>query len=207
MKRYYISFALIAIILINSGCPKPCIEASYSFAVNMQISPDLDSVHVGDTIFLLSYFPTQLTDQTSQQVIDYKNSSIIGSNLNILKLLPNDTISKDAVTDFDYVSVIGQIYNDKSIPDPGGVQQIKFEELGNQYSLKVGIVPKAKGNYIFSIADGVGYGSKKNNSCEKASFNFSITNTNQHFYLINEWIPGNKLDNNGKRHVYYFKVY
>lgn len=207
MKNIYISIALIAIILIICGCPKPCLEPNYSFAVTAQITPDLDSVKIGDTIFLVSSFPINLIDQVTGQNIDYRNSSGIGSDLIVIKILPHDTLSHDAVFDFDYISITGSIYNDKSIPDPNGVQQLRFQELMNTYDLKVGIIPKVKGNYIFSLADGLSNGRKKNKSCEKASFNFSITNTNQHFYLINQWIPGTVLDDYGKKRVYYFKVY
>jgi hypothetical protein len=63
MKNLVISLALMVIAIILSGCPKPCIEANYSFAVNSQIIPDLDSIKVGDTIFLFSSFPTSLKDQ------------------------------------------------------------------------------------------------------------------------------------------------
>lgn len=207
MKNLIIITGLIAIVILISGCPKPCIEANYSFLVNSEIKPDIDSVHVGDTIYLTSSFPTKLTDQSSGQMIDYSNSTAIGSTLAISNLPTGDTITKDAVFDFDYVSVNGKIYNDRSIPRPDGVQQIVYAETNGNYVLKVGLIPKKVGNYILGLGDGLSNGRKKSRSCEKASFNITLSNTDQHFYLIKKWYPNVKIGGYGKMRVYYFKVY
>lgn len=207
MKNIIAGIGLLIFAVINSGCPKPCIEANYSFAVNSQIIPALDSVHLGDTIFLTSTFPVNLTDQRTGVIVDYSNSTDIGSTLAISKLPKGDTVAADAVFDFNYVSVNGKIYNDRSIPRPDGVQQLTYMEMNGNYLLKVGLIPKQTGNYILGLGNGLSNGRKKSRSCQKASFDISINNTNQHFYLIQAWVPGIILDDYGKKHVYYFKVY
>lgn len=63
MKNTIQVSALLILGMILAGCPKPCIQADYSFAVNAQIAPDTDSIKVGDTLFLISSFPTSLKDQ------------------------------------------------------------------------------------------------------------------------------------------------
>lgn len=206
MKKIFIIILLIVAIL-NTGCPKPCIEANFSFNVNTQITPDQDSVHVGDTIYLKSSFSSSLIDQRTGQLVDYSNSTGIGSNLAISSLPLGDTIGKDAVFDFEYVNVNGRIYNDRSIPRPDGVQQLKYEAENGNYILKVGLIPKKKSNYILGIGNGLSGARTNSRNCEKAAFNISINNTNQHFYLIGRWVPGITLDDYGKKHVYYFKVY
>ena len=207
MKNVLIVVGLLAFAIINSGCPKPCIEANLSFNVNSQITPDHDSVHVGDTIYLVSSFSTTLIEQSSGQMINYSNSTGIGSTLNVSSLPLGDTIAKDAVFDFDYENVRGRIYNDRSIPRPDGVQQIAYEEANGMYVLKVGLIPKKKGNYILGVGNGLSNGRKKNNNCEKASFNIMLDSTDQHFYLVQKWIPGIIFNDYGKMRVYYFKVY
>lgn len=207
MKNLIVSVTLLIVAVINSGCPKPCIEANYSFAVNSQITPDLDSVKVGDTIFLTSSFSTKLTDHASGQMIDYGNSTGIGSTLAVSNLPIGDTIAKDAVFNFDYTSLSGRVYNDRNIPRPDGVQQLTYQEIGGNYVLKVGLIAKQTGNYILGLGDGLSNGRNTSRSCKKASFNISINNTNQHFYLIKNWVPGIILNDYGKKHVYYFKVY
>lgn len=203
-RRPFFQIILLIIILVNSGCPKPCLTSgNYSFNVNVQITPDKDSVQIGDTIFLISSFPDSLIDQSSGQLVEYNNSKGIGNTLSISIILPGDTLATGAVLNFDYLSINGKIYNNNTIPNPDQFQQITYQEFNKMYVLKVGLIAKKTGNYVFGLSDGVGI----NSGCSNASFNISINNTNQHFYLIQEWIPGDVLDDYGKRHVYYFKVY
>lgn len=68
------------------------------------------------------------------------------------------------------------------------------------------MIPKDTGRYVITISDAVNV-YRKNDKCTKASFSINFSQTNQHFYLLNEWRPDLILDDNGKRHVYYFKVY
>ncbi|MEO7044033.1 MAG: hypothetical protein ABI091_01910 [Ferruginibacter sp.] len=207
MKNTLAKLILLSTLVINSGCPKPCIQSNLSFIVNSQFNPDNDSIHVGDTIYLESSFSTQLIDQSTGRIIDYSNSKGIGSTLAVSSLPIGDSISKDAVFDFDYISVNGKIYNDRSIPRPDGVQQVSYEETNGDYILKVGLIAKKKGNYILGIGDGLSNGRKNSNNCEKASFNNTLSNTDQHFYLIKNWYPNVVIGGYGKLRVYYFKVY
>lgn len=207
MKKILAIIGLTYIIIINSGCPKPCVEATLTFNVNSQIVPDKDSIHIGDTLYLESTFPTNLIEQRSGKLMDYSNSEGIGSTLAVSSLPPNDTIAKDAVFDFEYISISGKIYNDRSIPRPAGVQQLTYGESSGNYVLKIGLIPYKKGIYILGIGNGLSNGRKKGKSCEKAAFNISITSTNQHFYLLEQWKPNYILNDFGREHGYAFKVY
>jgi hypothetical protein len=144
MKKVIILIGLAYFIVINCGCPKPCIEANYSFAVNSQIIPDKDSVHVGDTIFLSSSFSDKLLDQSSGIVIDYSDAVDIGSAVSVIKLNIGDTVATDAVFDFNYLSINGKVYNDRSIPRPDGVQQLTYQEAGGKLYFEGRINTKTK---------------------------------------------------------------
>ena len=198
---------LVYVFFINSGCPKACIEANYFFAVNAQITPDLDSVKVGDTIFLTSSFSNKLTDVSTGNMVDYSNATGIGSSLSVFKLIKGDTIATDALFDFNYISINGRVNNNRSIPRPDGVQQLTYQELNENYVLKIGLIPKHKGIYGLGLQNGTSIGRKNSRSCEKAAFDISYTNTNQHFYLLTEWKPDNILNDFGEKRGYAFKVY
>src|SRR5664279_4625829 len=118
MKILFIIVFLCIFDMINTGCPKSCIQANYSFTVNSQIRLDIDSIHVGDTLFLTSNFPTNLMDQRSGKIIDYSNASDIESTLSIAQLMLGDSIPKGSVYDFKYNSQLGMIYNATNIPGP-----------------------------------------------------------------------------------------
>jgi hypothetical protein len=207
MKKISSAVGLVFIIIIISGCPKPCIEANYSFEVNSQITPDYDSVHIGDTIYFVSTFPTKLVDQSSGQMIDYYNSTGIGSTLGLVRLEAGIYPGIDAVNEFDYISIIGTVYNDKSTPSPNKFQQLKFQQINDFYKLKIGIIPKEKGVYYLGIGDGLSNGRNKRNSCEKASFSITLNNTKQHLSYFSDWNKSATLSNYEKPRAYFMKVY
>jgi hypothetical protein len=207
MKKIIVGTGLLIVAIINSGCPKPCIEANYLFTVNSQISPDVDSVKIHDTIFLISSFPTELTDQTTGTIIDYSGSSDIGSTLGIVKLISGIYPGVDAVDEFEYVNKIGMIYNDNSIASPNKIQQLKYQEVDGFYNLKIGIIAKQKGLYYFGIGNGLSNGRNHSNKCEKASFNIILANTNQHINYFSSWSSGSTLSDYEKPRAYFFKVY
>lgn len=207
MKNLIAGITLLIVIIVLSGCPKPCIEANYSFAVNSQIIPDSDSIKLGDTIFLYSSFPTTLKDQSTGQVINYNNSTGLGSTLGLVELVDGTYPGIDAVNDFDYISIFGMVYNDKSIPSPNKFQQLKYEQINGNYELKIGIIPKKSGTYYLGLGDGLSNGRSKNKSCEKASFNTTFKKTNQHLNYFSEWSSNATLSAYEQSHAYFFKVY
>lgn len=207
MKRIVIGILFGGIIFLNFGCPKPCVEANYTFAVTARFTPDMDSIKIGDTIFLESTFPTTLQETQSGRLIDYSGALDIGNSLSVLQLLTSDTLAKDAVSNFSYASLIGKIYNDRNIPRPDGVDQLVYSQTGNSYKLNIAIIPKVSGVYGLGLGNGLSNGRTNSNSCEKASFNTTVVNTNQHLYLFNLWRPDIVIDQNGRRGVYFFKVF
>ncbi len=190
MKNVIAGIGLLAFAIISSGCPKPCIEASYSFAANTQISPDLDSIKIGDTLYLISTFPTSLFDQTNRTIIDYSNANDIESTLSIAQLITGDSIPKGSVHDFRYTSELGMIYNVANIPSPETIQQLRYQQVANNYQIKVGLIPQHAGIFALGIGNGLSNGRNKSNKCEKASFMFTIANTAQHIYFFQPFTRG-----------------
>jgi hypothetical protein len=121
-------------------------------------------------------------------------------------LTSTDSLAEDAVFNFDYFSIKGRIYNDRNIPDPERVQQITWEELDGNYELKIGIIPKVSGLYALVVGNGISNGQKNSRNCSKATFNITLKNTDQHFYLLYNWNPNAQFFGDGKSRVYYFKV-
>ena len=207
MKKIITGIGLFIITIINSGCPKACIEANYSFAVNAQIIPDIDSLHVGDTIFLTSTFPIRLNNLASNDTIDYSNSTNIGSTIGIVKLTNNIFPGQDAVSNFNFVNVAGTVYNDNTIPNPNKVQGLTYFENNGFYKLKIGIIPKQTGVYYLGVGNGLSNGRKNNHSCEKAGFSITLNNTNQHLNYFSDWNPNVNLSSYEQTRAYFLKVY
>ena len=166
----------------------------------------MDSINIGDTIYLVSTFPTKLLDQNSGREINYINAISLGSDLRIGKLEDNNPVPIDAVAEFNYFSLKGRIYNDKSIPSPNGVQQLTYQEMDSNYELKIGMIPLKKGIYAVGVGNGISAGRKTYKSCEKAAFDISLNNTSQHIYYYQRWRPGYILTESDLKRLYCFKV-
>ncbi len=205
MATKYLRMALIVLLpfsLLLAGCPRTCVEAVYSFSINASFLPERDSIRLGDTLYLTSSIPIQLRDVTSGDLVNYQNAKIAG-NLGIGKLSSGVKTPIEAVDQFKYVSVQGQIYNDLSIPSPKGVQQTLYSQKANTYELTVGLIPLNEGVYVLGVGFPVGI--RGGHDCEKAGFSLKVTNGNRHldFYEKVTGQPSNGIDyGNG----YYFKV-
>jgi hypothetical protein len=187
MKSSISYLLIIAACLILTRCPTPmCLNPNptYSFEVTAEFTPEKDSIRVGDTLYLVSEFPSIMIPVGGDQPVDYSNSTGIGNTLGINKLEPNRVIS-DAVYNFDYISIDGEIYNSRDIPSPDRVQQLRYVEKSGMYRLKVGLIPKAKGIYSLGIGfSGLSNGRKSGDKCTKASFPTSVTNEDPHLHYL-----------------------
>lgn len=207
MKQLIAWISLILFVLLNTGCPKPCVEANYSFAGSLQLTPDVDSIRIGDTLFISTSFSNSLTDQSTGSLINYSNANDIECTLSVAQLISGDSIPKGAVAQFKYSSQLGSIYNSVNIPSPDLVQQIKYQQVGNNYQLRVGLIALNKGIYALGIGNGLSNTRNNTSACEKANFNFSISGTNQHAYYFQKWRPDFVLSTDGLSKLYCFKVY
>ena len=206
MKNLFAFMPLFILAILISGCPKPCTEANYIFAVNSQIIPDLDSVRIGDTIYLTSTFPSSLKDQIGGAIVDYSHAKNLNSTLGIGEFVNGEKIPNNAVFNFDYVSIKGRVYNDKNIPNPDGTQQLIYQEINGNYELKIGLIPKIKGIYGLGIGDGVSTGRSNAKSCERATFSISLNSTNQHFDIYKNIDSLHQVSDYEQKHAYYFIV-
>lgn len=163
--------------LLASGCgkngTKPCPNASYSFSVTSEWSPQQEVYNIGDTIYLNSTFSKSLLDAISGQTINYSNSVGIGGAAAFYEL---DTVAHQPIggtSKFEFYSDVGVIGNDVTIPSQS--KSILYKELSSTYALKIKIVAKQKGIYAFFIPDLKSAGLSGKN-CSNAGFTNILTN-------------------------------
>lgn len=207
MKIFITSLLLTVLCIALTGCPTPlCLnpEPSYTFPVTAGFTPEQDSIRVGDTLFLVSEFPTALVPLGGQQPVDYSGSTGIGSTLNLLRLESGRT-STPAVASFEYVNVWGRIYNSTDIPSPERVQQLRFEENDGKYKLRVGLIPKEPGIYSLIVGNGLSNGRFFGDRCLRAAFQITVDNPNPHMHYLKTHTD-TPLEQIPRIH-YLFKVY
>lgn len=208
MDTKYFSISLIFVIAMTSifsTCKKGglgCANTIYSFQIGESISPDKDSIRVGDTIFLNVNTPAKLNDIQSGSLIDYSNANNLGNVVTMLRFIPGN-VFQGAINNFNLLTLKGSKVNSV---DPLSQQEVLFGEENGNYKFSLAIIPKDTGRYVLTISNAANV-YRKNDNCTKASFTINFESTNQHFYLLNLWRPDLILDDSGKKKVYYFKVY
>ena len=171
--------------LLSSGCNKnsttPCQNATYSFAVTCNYSPEREIYNIGDTIFFESIFPKTLTSLLNPStIVDYSNSTGIGGDIRIYYL---DTITRQPLPgkdSFAFASIIGN-FQERTGNQNSGINTLFFETSQN-YHFKGAIICRKKGIYGFGVSDLISNGIRGKN-CTNAGFVMTGTNPNKHLHL------------------------
>jgi hypothetical protein len=200
--KTFIYCSLICCISICATCNKriDCKQTIYSFEANLQVFPDIDSVRIGDTVWLNLNHPSTLYDSGLRANVDYSNAMNYGTVFRIVELLGNSNF-RGAYTDFDLLLKTGKTVNNYS--DPNFLREFTFEELGNFYVFNLGFAAKKRGIYRISF-DNSNNVFRANDQCTKAGFKLSLKNTNSHGYFNNANFTGITTDTT---RLYCFKVY
>jgi hypothetical protein len=196
---------IIASATIFSTCKKGglgCTNTVYNFKIPESITPDKDSIKTGDTLFLNVSTSSNLSDLQTGIVVNYSNTENLGNVVTLLRFSPMN-MTAGAINNFNFHLLNGREVN---AVDPLSQKDVLFAENNGDYIFSLAIIAKDTGRYALTIGDAANV-YRKNDKCTKAGFAINFGNTDQHFYFLKEWRPDLTLDNNGKRHVYYFKVY
>ncbi|MBD3750709.1 MAG: hypothetical protein IE931_14575 [Sphingobacteriales bacterium] len=204
-KIYTITILLIIVLTMTfSTCRKGglgCANTVYNFQIAAKIRPNLDSIHIGDTIWIELNTSTNLTDVVSNKIINYSGAKNLGTLIGFgdYSILNNPVPSAN---NFTTILIKGKEINN---PNKLQVREYLFEEQNDRYILKLGIIANKKG--IF----GIGLSNAQNvyrasDECSKAFFNIILQDTRQHYYL-NPNINSSNTDTIKPTGSYYFKVY
>ncbi|MGH2565695.1 MAG: hypothetical protein ACRDE5_14360, partial [Ginsengibacter sp.] len=137
---------IIAMATTFSTCKKGglgCANTVYNFQIGESMSPDKDSVHIGDTLFLKVFTSSTLNELQTGQLVDYSNTSNLGNVVTILRFINNQT--PGAINDFSLTTLEGTKVG--SI-DPTSEQEFSFSESNDNYNFLLSIVPKDTGRYV-----------------------------------------------------------
>ena len=155
-----------------------CANSVYSFQLGESITPDKDSIRIGDTIFLNVNTSTKLTDLQTGTLVEYNNTSNLGNVVTLLRFLTVNT--QGAVNNFSLVLLKG---TEVSAVDPLSQKDVLFVEENGNYKFNLAIIAKDTGRYAITIGNATNV-FRKNDNCTKASFAINFEATNQHFYLL-----------------------
>lgn len=184
-----------------------CANAVYSFQIGGQAYPDADSIPFEDTIWIEINMSANLTDVSSNEVIDYSGAVNLSNALSFVKLIGGGSISNPgaiyAANEFEIDVIEGKRVNNAF---DEGIREYLFVERENQYKLKLAVIPKQIGIYSIGLSNSVNV-YRRADKCTKANFEIEFKDTNQHLYLLQSNRPGYTISDYERRHLYCFKVY
>lgn len=172
------------IICSSSTCKKKCAPTEYSFAINAKAYPDLDSIFIGDTLWIDLNEPVQLQNIQNNQIINYSGAVNLGTAISFIELLGNNQ-SRNAANDFNFFVLKGRMLTNSNATQ---IREFKFDEISGRFVFKIGIIPQRTGIFRLSLSNATNV-YKLNDNCSKANFTINFKETNQHLYF-NEWNYG-----------------
>jgi len=204
MKKLINQIVLVSLIVLTSeSCHKPCNEPNYSFMVDESFFPQKDSINVGDTIFILSSFNKELTDTTTKKAIKFSNAENLVTALIISDISKFRDTQRGAIDSFSYFNLVGSIFTPTNT-DTLSVKQLTYIETSSTYEIKIALIARKAGIYIFTIPDNPDVFRRNQPKCGTANFEILNRNTQQHLYLF-ENILGS-LSRYDSTHSYCVKV-
>lgn len=182
---------------VFATCRKDCSRIDYSFEIAAKAYPDLDSIRVGDTIWIEINEPVFLKDLKTNTSINYSGTVNLGTNLGFQEIKGSTPQLINSANDFLFKIIEGievnSLHSDL-------FKEYLFVERNNMFLFKLGVIPKRSGIFRINFGSAANV-YRANDKCSKASFVFNFENTNQHFYLY----PGGSGSLPGGS-TYYFKV-
>jgi hypothetical protein len=173
------AITLVSLLLFSSilfsACPKESINLNRSFEAKFYYSPQKKQFTLGDTLWLESTFSCKsLVNLATGKVEEFCGAKNLGTTLHIYKLDTTGTNGViQAVDSVNILNVKGRTYSAGTDYQNKGVKQIAFEQIDTNYAVKCGIIPLKKGKYYLGVANGISNGG----DCEKASYSFTVGNT------------------------------
>lgn len=195
---------VVAFTTTFSTCKKGglgCASTVYNFQIAAKIHPDLDSIHIGDTIWIELNTSTNLTDVTSNKIINFSEAENLGTAVGFgnYSILNNPVPSANS---FSTILITGKKIDN---PDTLQIREYLFEERNNEYIFKLGIVAKEMGVFGIGLSNAQNV-YRSSDQCSKAFFNITLQDTHQHYYL-NPNINSSNTDTSKPTGSYYFKVF
>ncbi len=189
----------------SCGCVKEkCLNQQYSFEAQMNVTPDKDSIHVNDTIWVMYHSGKRFYDRDS---INFSRATHFGNSIKIIKLNGGDALIPGVEYALDHFKF--HLLTGTHIPDERFATRVKhfvFAETSDAYIFKLGLIATHPGTYGVAIND-LKAVRVHDNDCKKASFQFSYSDsTDQHLYLYRDSRPGYIMSQYEADHVYFLKV-
>lgn len=177
-----------SLIFIYATCKKnsDCANSVYTFSSEIKAYPDVDSIDIGDTLFLEFNHPVISKDVNTGIEVDYSNAANFGTGIGFAEFISPNNTNTEVASKFTYTLIRGI---ELIRQDSTKIREFLFVEINQFYKFKLAIIPNFKGVFKLFVSNAANV-YRTNDKCTKAGFIINFTNTNQHLYLNEVSFPG-----------------
>jgi hypothetical protein len=203
-KMEFRLFLICSICFFCWGCPhKECIgtDKLYQFAIEII---HVDQIKVGDTVWVKSEIDCRKMLNLNTSTLDEFCNSIFTGTINqslVVDSIPQH--STGATDKFEIINIQGSVYNNRDIPSPDRVNQLKFESTGDKYTLHFGLICMQEGKFVLGFPGGI---SIEKDYCERAKLIFIVKNENKNLWILEELIAPQIVEEHVRNRTYCFEV-
>jgi hypothetical protein len=195
---------LLAFTFFILGCPyKECTSPERAYVAEFTIQHK-NQYTIGDTIWLNCEMDCLNMNNLITNTIDEFCGKEISSTMFLNQMIDSlKPIAAPALSKFEVVNLIGEVFNDPLVPSADRANQMRFAQVGNFYKIHFGLICKDTGTYILHIHNGGSFGPTH---CDRAGFDQVFSNTDRNLDLYLEYIYPNVDSEYGLRNKYVFQV-
>ncbi|MBS1573940.1 MAG: hypothetical protein JST09_01450 [Bacteroidetes bacterium] len=199
-------FLFLSSLILSSGCKNGvCISPTQHYLKGgyVNYTSIVDSIRVGDTIFVNSIIPKFLKglyDQSLNDSIDFSDATNMITDFHVIVLLGLNSYS-GAIDSFEFLPVEGNLKANNLAPDKATT--IAYDEKNGVYYCSFGMIAKRKGIYSVNLIDI--YQARK--QCSVASIKIGRNNVEGNLHYLKDIYYGGATINSIDSSSYCFKVY
>ena len=171
--------AVLYVATVFATCRKNCSQTNYSFEIGAKAYPDLDSIRVGDTVWIEVDEPVLLKNQNTNANVQFYGAVNLGTVISFIELEGNQLLA-NAANDFDLTLKKGLFVGNSTVPNL--LREYLFVEENNAYVFKLGVIAQRAGIFRIGLSDAANV-YRKGEECSKATFRINFKESNQHMYL------------------------
>ncbi len=165
------------LIFDNKDCP-----AEYRFTIPFEVVPMEDTISVGDTLWVSSFFEDVLTEKASGDTHLFDKNNFYSEFV----LFQMDTMPIQQAEGFSYLTTIGRR---DIVPLHGGIYTNLITPVyeNGEYKFKIALIPSQKGLYYLTFTSVLSPDTKYGLPCTYTPVYLDYDTNNgadNHFYLI-----------------------
>lgn len=202
------TFYLGAVLTISSNlfasCKKSeCFGNAYQLKETWSITPQRDSINIGDTLIFSSSFSNRPYDYNTQSNVDFSGNALVGTPFGV-RFVKGYNDLKPAIDSFGFFLIAGR-YKDNDI-SPKHIKDIFWTESNNVYEIKFGIIAKKRGDYSFSVSDAIGRLTEAKECEDGAGIVLSNSNSDNNAELSHPYYGVNYVPGTDSTHIFCIRV-